>query len=133
MLHACLVSTLLYFSTLSGAFYMFSGTNLLTSCNSARCLFSAVYGFRQFSKEIFLELDGTKEKVNYFPRGTRSPEESRRGRPEGPDPPQARVGPTPRLARVWHPWLPPRSPPSPIKSPRCRNPEYPIKYPRNRL
>ena len=86
---------------------MFSGTNLLTSCNSARCLFSAVFGFRKLSKEIFSELDGTKDKVNYFPWVERSPEESPRGRPEGPDTPPVRVGPTPRLARVWSPWRPP--------------------------
>ena len=69
---------------------MFSGTNLLTSCHSVSCLFSVVFGFRKVSKEIFSELDGTKDKVNYFPWGTRSPEESRRGQPGGPDPPQAR-------------------------------------------
>src|SRR3954471_18013106 len=100
MPHACLVSTLLYLSTLRGAFYMFSGTNLLTSCNSARCLFSVVFGFRKVSKEIFSELDRTKDKVNYFPWRTRSPEESRRGRPKGP-PSQARPQVGPCLARVW--------------------------------
>ena len=72
---------------------MFSGTNLLTSCNSARCLFSAVFGFRKVSKEIFSELDGTKYKVNYFPWGTRSPEES----PGGQTHPR-RVW---ALARAW--------------------------------
>ena len=66
---------------------MFSGTNLLTSCNSARCLFSAVFGLRKVSKEIFSELDGTKDKVNNFPWGTRSQEERRGGRPGGTDPP----------------------------------------------
>src|SRR4051812_28504315 len=76
---------------------MFSGTNLLTSCNSARCLFSAVFGFRKFSKEIFSELDRTNVKVNYFPWGTRSPQESRRGLPGGPDPPQAWGQMGPRL------------------------------------
>ena len=75
---------------------MFSGTNLLTSCHSASCLFSAVFGFRKVSKEIFSELDGTKDKVNNFLWGTRSPEESPRGRPEGPDPPGA-GGPYPML------------------------------------
>ena len=55
---------------------MFSGTNLLTSCNSVRCLFSAIFGFRKVSKEIFSELYGTKDKVNYFPWGTRSIEGS---------------------------------------------------------
>src|SRR3954466_2165586 len=101
MLHACLVSTLLYLSTLCGAFYMFSGTNLLTSCNSAICLFSVVFGFRKVSKEILSELDETNVKVNYFPWGTRRPDGRRRGWPGRPDPPQAWVGPTPRLARVW--------------------------------
>src|SRR3954463_14202186 len=96
---------------------MFFGTNILTSCNSARCLFSAVFGFRNVSKEIFSELDGTKDKVNYFPWGTRSLEERPGGQPGGADPPQARVGPASRLARVWWPWPPPRSPPSPIRSP----------------
>ena len=62
---------------------MFSGTNLLTSGNSARCLFSAVFGFRKVSKEIFSELDGTKDKVNYIPWGRRSSDESWRGRPGG--------------------------------------------------
>ena len=104
---------------------MFFGTNLLTSCNSAKCLFSDVFGFIKVSKEIFSKLDGTKDKVNYFPWGTRSPEESRRGQPGGADPPQAQVGPTPRLARVWWPWPPPRPPSSPIRSPRCRNPKDP--------
>ena len=65
---------------------MFSGTNLLTSCNSARCLFSAVFGFRKVSKEIFSELDGTNVKVNYFPWGTRSLEGRRTGVPGQPHP-----------------------------------------------
>src|SRR3954469_8866479 len=108
---------------------MFSGTNLLTSCNNVRCLFSVVFGFTKVSKKIFSELDGTNIKVNYFAWGTRSLEESRRGQPGGPDPPQVRVGPAPFLARVCQPWPPPRSPPSPIRIPRCRNPKHPIKYP----
>ena len=53
---------------------MFSGANLLTSCHSASCLFSDVFGSRKASKEIFSELDGTKAKVNILPRRTRSPE-----------------------------------------------------------
>src|SRR3954462_2684241 len=65
---------------------MFYGTNLLTSCHSASCLFSAVFGFRKASKEIFSELDGTKAKVNISPRRTRSPEERRRGATGRPHP-----------------------------------------------
>src|SRR3954471_10825444 len=86
MFHACLVSTLLFFLYTLRYFYTFSGTNLLTSCYSASCLFSAIFGFRKSSKEIFSELDGTKPKVNYFPWGTRSPEGSRRGGLGRPDP-----------------------------------------------
>ena len=100
MFHACLVSTLLYLSTLCGDFYMFSATNLVTSCNSARCLFSAIFGFRKVSKEILSELDGTNIKVNNFPWGTRSLEESQRGWPGRADPPQARGHVDPRLGRV---------------------------------
>ena len=96
---------------------MFSGTNLLTSCNSARCLFSAVFGFKKVSKEIFSEFYGTNVKVNYFTWGTRSLEGRRGSRPGQPDPPQARPGVGSRLARVWPPWSPPRPPPSPIRSP----------------
>ena len=112
---------------------MFSGTNLLTSCNSARCLFSAVFGFKKVSKEIFSELDGTKDKVNNFSWGTRSPEESRRVRPGGLDPPQARGQVGPRLSRVWWPWPPPGIAPLPIRSPRYRNSRQPIRNPRNSL
>src|SRR3954463_14317512 len=96
MLHVCFVSTLLYLSTLFGAFYMFSGTNLFTSCNSARCMFSAVFGFRKVSKEIFSKLDGTNVKVNYFLWGTISPKGRRGSGPGLPDPPgAARGGPVP--------------------------------------
>src|SRR3954467_9107335 len=68
---------------------MFSGTNLLTSCHSASCLFSVVFGFRKASKEIFSELDGTKAKVNISPRRTRSPEERQKGATGRPHPPGA--------------------------------------------
>ena len=89
---------------------MFSGTNLLTSCNSARCLFSAVFGFRKVSKEIFSELDGTKDKVNNFSWGTRSPEGSLEGQPGGQTDPTRGWA----LARSWlgfgHPGRLPVSP-----------------------
>ena len=65
---------------------MFSGTNLLTSCNSARCLFSAVFGFTKVSKEIFSELDGTKAKVNILPWATRSQNTRRTRLTKGPHP-----------------------------------------------
>src|SRR3954465_451352 len=79
MLHTCFVSTFLCFVYTLRYFYTFFGNNLLTRCCSASCLFSAVFGFRKASKEIFSELDGTKAKVNILPEGTQSPKGSRRG------------------------------------------------------
>src|SRR3954467_12211939 len=73
---------------------MFSGTNILTSCHGASCLFSAVFCSRKVSKEIFSELDGTNVKVNNFSWGTRSPEGRRRGVPGQPHP-LAAGGPCP--------------------------------------
>src|SRR3954469_14671942 len=132
MLHACLVSTLLCFLYTLRYFYTFSGTNLLTRCRSDSCLFSAVFSFIKASKEIFSELDGTKAKVNILPERRRSQKGSRRGVTRCPHPRAVR----PRGARchqVWAPRAPTDLAPSPIKSPRCRNPKDPIKSPRNSL
>src|SRR3954467_14330132 len=107
MLHACLVSTLLCFVYTLRCFYMFSRTNLLTSCHSASCLFSAIFGSRKASKEIFSELDGTNVKVNYFPWGTRSPK-GRRGGVPGWLNPLGAGGPYPTSGRVCPLWPPPR-------------------------
>ena len=48
----CFIHTLYHFN----AFY---GTNLLTRCHSAICLFSTVFGVKKVIKEIFSELDET--------------------------------------------------------------------------
>ena len=86
MFHACFISTFLCFVHTLEYFYTFSGTNLLTRCHSASCLFSAVFGFRKASKEIFSELDRTKAQVNILPKATRSSDESQRGAPGRPHP-----------------------------------------------
>src|SRR4051812_45964408 len=88
MFHACLVSTLLCFVYTLRCFYIFSGTNLLTSCHSASCLFSSVFWFQKGRKSIFSELDKTKAKVNILPWATRSPEGRQRGEPGLPHPPR---------------------------------------------
>src|SRR5215216_3548610 len=97
MFHACLVSTLLCFVYTLRYFYIFSRTNLLIRCHSASCLFSAVFGFRKATKEIFSELDGTKAKVNISPRRTQRPKGARRGVTGWPQSPMR--GPT--LGRAW--------------------------------
>src|SRR4051812_4514913 len=79
MLHACFISTILCFVYTLRHFYTFSETNLLTRCCSASCLFSAVFGFRKSSKEIFSELDETKAEVNILPEQRQSQEGRRSG------------------------------------------------------
>src|SRR3954469_19061484 len=101
MLHACFVSTFLCFVYTLRYFYTFSGTNLLTRCRSASCLFFVVFGFRKASKEIFSELFGTKAKVNILPKRTQRPKGSRRGATGRPHPRSTRVHPRARLPMVW--------------------------------
>src|SRR4051794_31327458 len=103
MFHACLLSTILCFVYTLRHFYTFSGTNLLTRCHSVSCLFSAVFGFRKASKEIFSELDETKAEVTIFPDTTWSPKERRRWAPGWPHHTVERA-PWPRSHMVWAPW-----------------------------
>ena len=94
---------------------MFSGTNLLTSCHSASCLFSAVFGSRKVSKEIFSELDGTNPKSIFY-RGQHEARIQDEGGSPGDHTPGRAGGPTPRLGGCSHPdapWLTS----SPIKYP----------------
>ena len=55
-------------------FYAFSETNLLTRCHSASSLFSAVFRFRNPSKEIFSESDEINYAINKRSGRSRSPE-----------------------------------------------------------
>src|SRR6266576_3103570 len=67
MLHACFTPIALSFTTTLWNFYTISDTNLLTRCRSASSLFSAVFGFRKVTQEIFSELDETKAETPIFP------------------------------------------------------------------
>ena len=67
MFYAHIMSIATCFIHTSYHFYAFSGTNLLTRCHSASCLFSTVFGFRKVVKEIFSELDETKTQSPIFP------------------------------------------------------------------
>jgi hypothetical protein len=84
----------------SWRFYVFSRTNLLTRCHSARSLFLLFLCFRKATREIFSELDETKAKPTIFPEGSRSPKMGRRG-------PEARLTlgwrglPLARATRWW--------------------------------
>jgi len=77
MLHACFTPISICFVYTSWRFYAFSGTNLLTRCHSASSLFSAVFGFRKVTQEIFSELDEIYAKSIFY----RKTPEARRGAP----------------------------------------------------
>ena len=105
-------------------------TNILTRCHSASSLFSAVFGFRKVTQEIFSELDETKAEVPIFP-GAKT--ESKPDTEEGQGlatPPLGVPPPWPRLARVWPTWLAPGSALSPIYSLRRENPKDPSQFSR---
>src|SRR6266567_4422516 len=94
MLHACFTPIALSFTTTLWHFYTISDTNLLTRCRSASSLFSAVFGFRKVTQEIFSELDETKAETPIFHGTFQSTKEVLR--------PDQEVGsPLLGAARVW--------------------------------
>ena len=103
-------------------FHAFSGTNLLTRCQSASSVFPAVFGFRNPTRKISSELDEIFSAINMSSGSFRSPKTTWGGGPRGLHPMGAwpRVGPRP--ARVWGPWLAPGPHPSAIYSSRRVNP-----------
>ena len=112
MFRAVIISIATCFGYTSYHFYVFSGTNLLTRCHSASSLFSTVFGFRKSIKEIFSELDETKDIVNNITRRSRSPKGSRSRPTRGPRHTRARprVGSRP----LWR-GGPPRPPTPPLR------------------
>src|SRR3954464_5522013 len=62
MLHACFVSFVLCFVYTVRYFYTLSGTNLLTRCHSASCLFSAIFGFIKLKNEYSRNWTGQNPK-----------------------------------------------------------------------
>src|SRR3954452_13238966 len=117
MLHACLLSTLLCIVHTLRCFYMFSGTNLLTSCHSASCLFSSVFGSRKAGNQYSRNWTGQKPK-SIFHRGEHGVHRRDKGEPQGGRTPQARGHPRPYLGSVWTPWPPSCLASSPIRIPR---------------
>src|SRR3954467_9697688 len=74
MLLACFVSTFLCFVYTLRCFYIFSETNLLTSCHSASCLFSSVFGSRKAENKYSRNWTGQKPK-SIFTVGETNPED----------------------------------------------------------
>ena len=103
MFHAYIMPIATCFIYTFISFYAFSGTNLLTRCHSASCLFSAVFGFRKVVKEIFSELDKRNVKVLIFLGRFQNTEEDTEESPEGPTPGPGEGPPWPREHQVWGP------------------------------
>src|SRR3954465_11825553 len=92
MFHACLVSTLLCFVHTLRCFYMFSGTNLLTSCHSVSCLF-LLFLVPERQKINILGIGWDKSQSQYFDVGNTKPEYETEETHQGATPLAARVGP----------------------------------------
>src|SRR4051812_19744938 len=120
MLHACFISFVLCFVYTLRCFYIFSGTNLLTSCHSASCLFSSVFGSRKAENQYYRNWTGQKPKLLFFPEQHGTTKQSRRGAIGWPNPLGAGK-PWRRLEGCGPPRPPPTLIPVPIRSLRPKN------------
>jgi hypothetical protein len=66
MLHACLCNISFAFCYTSWRFYAFSGTNLLTRCDSASSLFSVVFVFQKGYTGNILGIGRNEARTSYF-------------------------------------------------------------------
>ena len=96
LIATCFGCTLYYF-------YAFSGTNLLTRCQSASSVFPAVFGFRKFYTENIVKIGGNLFLRTYNIGKLPESEDHLGGGPRGPHPMGARPRVGPRPARVWGP------------------------------
>ena len=122
MFHAVIMLIATCFGCTLYYFYAFSGTNLLTRCQSASSMFSTVFGFRNPTRKISSELDEIFSSLNKSSGSFRSPEGTWGGAPRAPHPRRARPKVGPRRAMVWRPHLAPGAHPLPISTPRRKNP-----------
>jgi hypothetical protein len=121
------------FVTLRGAFYAFSGTNLLTRRHSASFLFSAIFVFQKSYIGNILGIARNKSRPSYFSRSVAKSEDETEGATTWPHPRAARPRPWPRHQGVRPPGPPPDAALPPIYSPRREKPKDPINFPRNLL
>src|SRR3954464_10545710 len=97
MIHACFVSFVLCFVYTLRYFYKLFGTNLLTRCHNASCLFSSVFGSRKAENQYSRNWTGQKPKSIFY----RGQHEARirdgGGSPGGPHPLVTQA----RASRAW--------------------------------
>jgi hypothetical protein len=123
MLHTCFTPIALCFVYTSWRFYAFSGTNLLTRCQSASSCFLLFLCFRKVTQEIFSELDETKAKVPIYLTRRRSPKKRWRRVRGWPHHRVAQVTPWPCHQVVWAPLVPSDIALLPINCLRHENPK----------
>ena len=111
-------------------FYAFSGTNLSTRCQSDSSVFSAVFCFRNPTRKISSESDEIFSSINKRSGSFRSSEGTWGGAPRAPHHRRVRPKIGPRRARVWEPHQAPGAHPSPISTPRRKNPKTKPHIPR---
>jgi hypothetical protein len=117
----------------SWRFYAFSGTNLLTRCQSASSLFSAIFVFQKSYTGNILGIGRNKSRTSYFYRSFAKTEDETEG-PRGQAHHRvARPSPWPRQHMVRPGGPPPDAALSPIKYPRREKHKGRIAFPRNIL
>jgi hypothetical protein len=130
MLHACFTPLVSCFIYTLWHFYVFSGTNLLTRCNSASSLFSAIFVFQKSYTGNILRIGRNEDRNSYFSRTKDKDRKRAGGGLEG------------RLTRGWRapilvvpgggeaPWWPSNAASPPIKSLQTKNPKSIGVFPR---
>jgi hypothetical protein len=111
MLHACSYTICLVFRYTSWHFYIFSGTNLLTRCNSASSLFSVVFVFQKSYTGNILGIGQNKSRTSRYLAKLPKVRRGDGGGPQGGLTTRGR-GPAPGCVALWwgHPG-PPLVPP----------------------
>jgi hypothetical protein len=132
MLHAYFYTICLMFHYTEWHFYVFSGTNLLTSCHSASSLFFCCFCVleklhRKYSRNWTKQVP----EVLFFPEASRDPKRRRSGATRAPHTRVARPSPWSRPLCVRVPRSTPDDAPLPIKTPRREKPKYPDQFSRN--
>ena len=130
MFHAVIILIVTCFGCTLYYFYVFSGTNLLTRCQSASSVFPAVFGFRNPTRKISSESDEIFSSINKRSGSFRSPEGTWGGAPRAPRHTRARPKVEPRRGMAWWPHQAPGAHPSPISTPRHKNPKMKPHIPR---
>jgi hypothetical protein len=111
-------------------FYIFSGTNLLTSRHSASSLFFCCFCVSEkLHRKYSRNWTKPKPVIQIFHGASREPKRRRSGATRGPHTRAVRPSPWPRPLCVRPPRSTSDDAPLPIKTPRREKPKYPTNFP----